>query len=149
PNGFTNTIHKMDMEEGGEWLLTMHGPDGKNYPNKSIFKEVVLHKRIVYQHFNPKFTTTVEFEPQEDKTFMKWQMLFDTRELYETVVKTFGADKGLRENVAKLEFLQTPRKFGIITTNLSTSQNGILPLPTGIARRQKMIYVLVVNFAPA
>jgi len=109
PNGFTNTIHKMDMEEGGEWLLTMHGPDGKNYPNKSIFKEVVLHKRIVYQHFNPKFTTTVEFEPQEDKTFMKWQMLFDTRELYETVVKTFGADKGLRENVAKLEFYLTQK----------------------------------------
>ena len=97
------------MEEGGEWLLTMHGPDGKNYPNKSIFKEVVLHKRIVYQHFNPKFNTTVEFEPQEDKTFMKWQMLFDTRELYETVVKTFGADKGLRENVAKLEFYLTQK----------------------------------------
>jgi len=103
PDGFTNTIHKMDVEEGGEWLLTMHGPDGRNYPNKSIFKEVILHKRIVYQHFNPNFITTIEFEPQEDKTFMKWQMLFDTRELYETVVKTFGADKGLRENIVKLE----------------------------------------------
>jgi len=103
PNGFANTIHKMDVEEGGDWLLTMHGPDGRNYANKSIFKEIVTHKRIVYQHFNPNFITTVEFEPQEDKTFMKWQMLFDTRELYETVVKTFGADKGIRENVAKLE----------------------------------------------
>ena len=103
PNGFTTTIHKMDVKEGTEWVLTMHGPDGKNYPNKSTFKEVVLHKRIVYEHFNPDFVATVEFESQQNRTFMKWQMLFDTRELYETVVKTFGADKGMRENVAKLE----------------------------------------------
>jgi uncharacterized protein YndB with AHSA1/START domain len=109
PNGFTNTIHKMDMEEEGEWLLTMHGPDGKNYPNKSIFKEIVPHKRIVYQHFNPNFIATVEFKAEGDKTFMKWQMLFDTQELYETVVKTFGADKGMRENVAKLEIYLTQK----------------------------------------
>jgi uncharacterized protein YndB with AHSA1/START domain len=109
PNGFTNTIHKMDVEEGGEWLLTMHGPDGRNYANKSIFKEVVLHKRIVCEHFNPDFIATVEFESQHDKTFMKWQMLFDTRELYETVVKTFGADKGMRENVVKLQTYLTQK----------------------------------------
>ena len=29
PNGFTNTIHTMDVAEKGEWLLTMHGSDGK------------------------------------------------------------------------------------------------------------------------
>jgi uncharacterized protein YndB with AHSA1/START domain len=109
PNGFTNTIHKMEVVEGSEWLLTMHGPDGKNYANRSIFKEVVIHRKIVYEHFNPNFIATVEFEPQEDKTFMKWQMLFDTRELYETVVKTFGADKGLRENVVKLEIYLTQK----------------------------------------
>jgi uncharacterized protein YndB with AHSA1/START domain len=40
PNGFTNTIHLMDFQEGGEWQLTMHGPDGTNYPNRSIFKEI-------------------------------------------------------------------------------------------------------------
>jgi uncharacterized protein YndB with AHSA1/START domain len=103
PDGFTNTIHKMDIHEGGEWLLTMHGPDGKSYPNKSIFTEVVKHKRIVYQHFNPNFITTVEFEAQQAKTLMNWHMLFDTQELFEIVVKTFGADKGLQQNVAKLE----------------------------------------------
>ncbi|HEV8512254.1 MAG TPA: SRPBCC domain-containing protein [Cyclobacteriaceae bacterium] len=109
PNGFTNTIHKMEVAEGSEWLLTMHGPDGKNYANRSIFKEVVRHRKIVYEHFNPNFIATVEFESQQDKTFMKWQMLFDTRELYETVVKTFGADKGMRENVLKLEIYLTQK----------------------------------------
>ena len=34
PEGFTSTIRKMEVAKGGEWLLTMQGPDGKNYNNK-------------------------------------------------------------------------------------------------------------------
>jgi len=41
PTGFTTTIHRMDLTEDGEWLMTLHGPDGKRYPNKSIFKEII------------------------------------------------------------------------------------------------------------
>lgn len=37
PTGFTNTITKMDMVAGGEWVLTMHGPDGTDYPGKHFF----------------------------------------------------------------------------------------------------------------
>ena len=37
PNGFTNTITTMDMHPGGEWDLVMHGPDGTDYKNKSVF----------------------------------------------------------------------------------------------------------------
>src|ERR1700733_3959863 len=44
PNGFTNTIHSMDMKKGGEWNLTMHGPDGTDYKNKTIFKKIVFKK---------------------------------------------------------------------------------------------------------
>ena len=43
PNGFTNTITVMDVKPGGEWQLVMHGPDGTDYKNRSIFKEVELH----------------------------------------------------------------------------------------------------------
>ena len=103
PDGFTNTIHKMDIIEGGEWLLTMHGPDGKNYPNKSVFKEIIKLKKIVFQHFNPDFLTTVEFEQQGNKTFLQWHMLFETKELFGIVVKTFKADEGLQQNIFKLE----------------------------------------------
>ena len=46
PNGFTNTIHTMDVSEGGEWCLTMHRQDGKNYPNRSVFVEIVQHKKL-------------------------------------------------------------------------------------------------------
>ncbi len=48
PDGFTNTITTMDMKPGGEWIPTMHGPDGKDYKNNSIIKEVIHQKKIVF-----------------------------------------------------------------------------------------------------
>ena len=103
PTDFTTTIHRMDLTEGGEWLMTLHGPDGKRYPNKSIFKEIIPLKKIVYKHFNPDFIATVVFEPNDNKTLMEWTLLFETTELLEIVVKTFKADEGLKQNVEKLE----------------------------------------------
>jgi uncharacterized protein YndB with AHSA1/START domain len=50
PNGFTNTIASHDLRTGGEWLYTMHGPDGTDYPNWMRFKEVVPQERIAYDH---------------------------------------------------------------------------------------------------
>jgi uncharacterized protein YndB with AHSA1/START domain len=109
PNGFTNTIHKMDMKPGGTWDLIMHGPDGTDYKNKSIFKEIIRHKKIVYEHTTgPKFTATVEFEKRGDTTFLSWHMLFQSREEFIQTVKTFKADEGLKQNIEKLtEYLRT------------------------------------------
>jgi uncharacterized protein YndB with AHSA1/START domain len=104
PNGFTNTISKMDVNPGGEWSLTMHGPDGTDYKNESIFKEIIQHKKIVYQHVSsPHFISTIEFEAQGEQTHLKWHMLFETTEEFIRVVKTFKADEGLKQNVEKLD----------------------------------------------
>ncbi len=109
PAGFTTTIIKMNVQEGEEWLLTLHGPDGKNYPNKSIFREVIPFEKIVYEHFNPDFIATILFKPAgNDQTVLDWSLRFDTPEMFDIVVKTFKADEGHRENVTKLEaFLST------------------------------------------
>ena len=103
PNGFTNTIHKMDFLEDGEWNLTMHGSDGKNYPNKSIFKEILPFEKIVFEHFNPHFITTVLFQSQNSETVLDWSLLFDTEEMFDIVVKAHKADQGQKENLEKLE----------------------------------------------
>jgi uncharacterized protein YndB with AHSA1/START domain len=103
PNGFTNTITKMDMAPGGEWNLVMHGPDGTDYKNKSIFKEIIPFKKIVYEHIAPRFIATVNFEEQGEQTLINWHMLFETAEEFIRVVKTFKADIGLRQNIEKLE----------------------------------------------
>ena len=39
--GFTNTIHTFEFVPGSRWLLTMHGPDGTDYPNESRFTRIV------------------------------------------------------------------------------------------------------------
>jgi uncharacterized protein YndB with AHSA1/START domain len=103
PNGFTNTISEMNMTPGGEWHMVMHGPDGKDYKNTSIFKEIIPHKKIVFDHIAPNFTATIEFEPQGDTTLLKWRMVFESAELFIQVVKTFKADEGLRQNVEKFQ----------------------------------------------
>jgi uncharacterized protein YndB with AHSA1/START domain len=111
PTGFTNTISKMDIQPGGEWNLIMHGPDGTDYNNKSIFKEIVTYQKIVYEHIStPKFTTTIQFEKQEDKTLINWHMLFETKEEFIRVVTTFKADEGLKQNIEKLESYLTNLK---------------------------------------
>jgi len=104
PNGFTNTIDKMDVKPGGEWEFIMHGPDGTDYKNKSIYKEIVRPERIVFEHVSgPKFIATITFTAEGNKTHLKWHMLFESAEQFQQVVKTFKADEGLKQNIVKLE----------------------------------------------
>ena len=104
PNGFTNTIDKMDVKPGGESEFVMHGPDGTDYKNKSIYKEIIRPERIVFEHVSgPKFIATITFTAEGNKTHLKWYMLFESAEQFQQVVKTFKADEGLKQNIVKLE----------------------------------------------
>lgn len=110
PNGFTNTISRMEVRPEGEWDMVMHGPDGTDYKNKSVFKEVVEHRRLVFEHVTgPKFTATVSFEERGGQTFLTWQMLFETAEEFIRTVRTFKADEGLKQNVEKLSMYLSDR----------------------------------------
>ncbi len=104
PNGFTNTISRMDLRVGGEWNLVMHGPDGTDYRNKSVFKEIIKYKKIVYEHISgPKFLATIIFESRGPTTIINWHMLFESKEEFIQTVKTFKADEGLKQNLEKLD----------------------------------------------
>jgi hypothetical protein len=57
----------------------------------------------VYEHISgPKFLATVTFESRGNQTFLEWHMLFRTKEEFIQTVKTFKADEGLKQNIAKL-----------------------------------------------
>lgn len=99
---FSTTIHEMDFREEGLWKLTLHGPDGTNYPNRSIYKEIIPLKKIVFEHFNPHFITTVLFESIENGTEMQWNMLFDSEEQYQVIIKAHKADEGQKQNIERL-----------------------------------------------
>ncbi|MGZ4034218.1 MAG: SRPBCC family protein [Bacteroidia bacterium] len=104
PDGFTNTIYTMDVRPGGIWEFVMHGPDATDFKNKSIYKEIVEPERIVFEHVSgPKFTTTIIFTEEKEKTLIKWSMLFDSVEELQQVIKVFKADEGLKQNINKLE----------------------------------------------
>ncbi|PYM42811.1 MAG: polyketide cyclase [Candidatus Rokuibacteriota bacterium] len=79
PKGFTNTFQEFDMRPGGAWRFVMHGPDGVDYKNKSVFVEIVRPERIVFKHVSgPQFQVTATFTEQAGKSRLIFRMLFDT-----------------------------------------------------------------------
>ena len=60
----------------------MHGPDGRSYPNESIFKEIESPKKIVIQHLSePKFLLTITLAPSATETVVSWLGVFENPEL--------------------------------------------------------------------
>ena len=110
PQGFTTTIHQMDVRVGGLWSQTLHGPDGKDYPNRSIFLEVRRPERIVYSHGGgdgdgpgATFRASWTFETKGSKTRLTLRMVFPTAAVRSHVVKKFNAIEGGNQTLGRLE----------------------------------------------
>ncbi|MEO8333302.1 MAG: SRPBCC family protein [Gallionella sp.] len=107
PDGFTNTIHKMEVRPGGEWTFIMHGPDGTDYDNKIEYIEVVRPERLVYRHGEQGrpdyFLVTTTFTRQGDKARLDMQMLFETAKDRDLVVEKYGAIEGQKQTLGRLE----------------------------------------------
>lgn len=98
PRGFTLTTHSKDLRPGGHWHYTMHGPDGTDYPNKTVYLEVDECKRLVYDHGGnddrpPLFRVTVLFQEIDGRTQMQMTMTLPTPEEAEQT-KKFIKDAG-------------------------------------------------------
>ena len=92
PRGFTITTHSKDLRVGGHWSYTMYGPDGAKWENKTIYHEVEVNKRLVYDHGGnddrpPLFRVTVEFSEQKGKTKMDMTMALATPEAAKETIK--------------------------------------------------------------
>lgn len=83
PAGFSNTIHTFDFIPGGSWLLTMHGPDGKNHPNESRFVRIIADQLFEIEHLNGHhFLLTIELVPTAGGTEVSWRQTFDSADHY-------------------------------------------------------------------
>lgn len=85
PRGFTITTHSKNLRPGGTWHYTMHGSDGVDYPNMTVYHEVEKYARLVYDHGGyadrpPLFRVTVNFEEKKGKTHMDMTMALATPE---------------------------------------------------------------------
>ena len=103
PEGFTNTIHEFDLRVGGNWILTMDGPEKGNYENSSVFKTVLPNKLISWERKSqPLFDMEIAFEKlEENKTQISFKMIFATAEECEKMRK-FVEPKN-EENFDRLE----------------------------------------------
>lgn len=89
PAGFTNSFEVFELETGGRWVYTMHGPDGKDYPNESVFREVVPGIRIVIEHIVlPRYTLLLTFAENKGKTTVTWEQDFEN-ETFATKMNDF------------------------------------------------------------
>jgi uncharacterized protein YndB with AHSA1/START domain len=103
PNGFTITNYEMDVRPGGVWRFVMHGPNGVDYQNKVVYREVLEPARLVYSHVSgPQFEMTVTFDEDGGKTKLTARMLFESAALRDKTIKEFGAVEGLKQTLGRL-----------------------------------------------
>ncbi len=92
PDGFRTTIHQFEFKPSGLWRLTMHAPDGQNYPDQTCrFNEVLTPERIVLEHVSPPhFVLSISLEEQGAQTRVLWQQQFDDEATYHQVAAIVG-----------------------------------------------------------
>jgi len=78
PDGFTNTFQVFEFRRGGSWQFIMHGPDGTDYPNQSVFLEIVQDSLVRIQHVNlPHFELSISLERSGTGTLVSWVGVFE------------------------------------------------------------------------
>jgi uncharacterized protein YndB with AHSA1/START domain len=108
PYGFRTAIHHLDLRPGGDWRLTMRGPDGTDFQNHIVFVEIVKPERLVFRH-EPKegtepvrFETAVVFASVSRKTEVTLRMVFPSAAERDRVIAKYHADEGGRQTLARL-----------------------------------------------
>lgn len=109
PTGFTTTVVEMDLRPGGVWKMVMHGPDGTDYPNKSVFTEVVPLERLGYRLSGGKpggppvrFESITTFEDEGAGTLVTMRMVFPSAEERDRNVREYHSIEGGKQHLESL-----------------------------------------------
>ncbi len=111
PDGFTCTFQLFEFKPQGKWVFIMHGPDGTNYPNEMIFREILAPNKIVLRHtVEPYFTLTVSIEDGKDGAVLKWHQDFDSEEIAGNIAHIVKpANEQIMEKIRGLVAQVTPK----------------------------------------
>jgi uncharacterized protein YndB with AHSA1/START domain len=107
PRGFRNTTSEMSARPGGMWRYVMHGPDGTDYDNRIVYREIVRPERLVYDHGSDvdndpdMFHVTVTFEEQGGKTKLTMRAVWKSAAAFAEVQK-FGVVEGGNQTMDRL-----------------------------------------------
>jgi len=101
PKDFTNTFETFEFRKEGRWKFIMHGPDGSNYPNDSVFIGIEPGKKIVIQHASqPHFTLSVSLVPIDKGTRVLWVSVFEDPKVVAAIRHI--AEPGAEQNLDRL-----------------------------------------------
>lgn len=150
PQGFSTTIKQMDVRPGGVWEQVLHGPDGMDYPNKSVFTEVVKPERIVYTHGGGKkggpgvhFESTWTFEALgTHKTRVTIRHVFDSAEDRNLAATEYKAEEGGGQTLDRLALLLAPEGVVSIERMLDAPVNKVWSALTDIDKIRKWFFSL-------
>jgi uncharacterized protein YndB with AHSA1/START domain len=86
PDGFSNRFEIFEFRSGGKWVFSMIGPDGKIYPNESVFSNIEADRRVVIRHLSqPHFELAITLEPSSGGTLVRWDQAFADASVAEAI----------------------------------------------------------------
>jgi uncharacterized protein YndB with AHSA1/START domain len=129
PKGFTQTTFKHEFKVDGGWSFVMHGPNGVDYQNAMIYKEIIPLKKIVIRHESlPKFNVTATFTViDSNKTQVDFKNVIDDQKACDAV-KDFAIIGNIEHQMkfeaelGKLTGNEVPNEF-VITREFKTDLN--------------------------
>jgi len=101
PAGFSNTFEVFEPRAGGLWKFVMHGPDGKDYPNESVFTELSASRVALHHRVAPVFDLEVALAPEAGGTRLGWVQRFETMEV-QGALRAF-LEQANEQNLDRLE----------------------------------------------
>ncbi len=82
PAGFTNTFHICEFKTGGRWSFIMHGPNGANFQNDSIFEMIEAPSKVIIQHESkPRYRLVIMLTPSKKGTAVSWAQTFESEDM--------------------------------------------------------------------
>jgi uncharacterized protein YndB with AHSA1/START domain len=113
PDGFTNTFKTYDLRVGKEARFTMHGPDGKDWPNRFVFLTVDAPRLLRWDHdnggegeFDHKFTGELELTDEGGKTRVELRVVEPDIAARDAIAQY--AVEGGRQNLDRLAAFVAP-----------------------------------------
>lgn len=105
PRGFTTRVTALDLRPGGQWRYVMIGPDGKEYPGKGVFREIVPLERIVAtDEFDEGFETIINADlPQGMVTTTIFEDLGNQTRLTLHIAHPTAEDRRKHEEMGVIE----------------------------------------------
>jgi uncharacterized protein YndB with AHSA1/START domain len=96
PPGCRIETFEMDVRPGGRWRFVMHAPNGVDYGNRIVYREIAWPERLAFDQSDDvdddpnAFFTTVTLDDEGGKTRLTMRTLFKTAEQREQTA-AFGA----------------------------------------------------------